>query len=365
MAPYLLPIRAAAMMFPLLAAALTLPYMLWQYYKRGAVSWWRSVVIFSFLFYLQAAYYLVLLPLPDPASVAHLHGPFVQLKPFWFVHEFLAHSTFSLRDPSTYLSSLKTGLVLQPLFNLLLTVPFGVYLRFYFKRRLWQTALMSFLLSLSFELLQLSGLLGLYDKPYRLFDVDDLMINTLGGLLGFALAALIPRFVDDRDEMDRHDAEKSRRVSYTRRLFALLWDCIVVFALDVALLSLAGHVGLRLPSWTLLCVTLVYFVLLPQLTGGRTLGKALVHIKLSADEHARFGRLRLLMRQLLVVLQLPLLSAWWVLSQYRLAVLLVQAALLALAALGMLLNRNKGKRLWHGRLTRVGSVSTLRVAADN
>ncbi|MCG5648116.1 VanZ family protein, partial [Oliverpabstia sp. DFI.9.49] len=44
---------------------------------------------------------------------------------------------------------------------------------------LYKTFILSFLLTLSFELIQRSALFGLYPRPYRLFDVDDLMINTL------------------------------------------------------------------------------------------------------------------------------------------------------------------------------------------
>ena len=43
----------------------------------------------------------------------------------------------------------------------------------------------TFLLSLFFELTQLTGLNFIYPRQYRLFDVDNLMINTLGGILGY------------------------------------------------------------------------------------------------------------------------------------------------------------------------------------
>ena len=36
-----------------------------------------------------------------------------------------------------------------------------------------------------FEVTQLTGIFFIYPKAYRLFDVDDLLINTLGGILGF------------------------------------------------------------------------------------------------------------------------------------------------------------------------------------
>ena len=48
--------------------------------------------------------------------------------------------------------------------------------------------LLTFLLSLTIELAQLTGLFFTYPGSYRLFDVDDLMANTLGGFLGTVLS---------------------------------------------------------------------------------------------------------------------------------------------------------------------------------
>ena len=45
--------------------------------------------------------------------------------------------------------------------------------------------LVCFLFSIFVEVTQLTGIYGIYKYPYRLFDVDDLMLNTLGGVIGF------------------------------------------------------------------------------------------------------------------------------------------------------------------------------------
>ena len=58
-----------------------------------------------------------------------------------------------------------------------MTMPFGVYLRYYFCYHWRKTLQLSFLLSLFFELTQLSGLYFVYPGSYRLFDVDDLIVN--------------------------------------------------------------------------------------------------------------------------------------------------------------------------------------------
>ena len=53
-----------------------------------------------------------------------------------------------------------------------------------------KTMIASFCLSLFFELTQLSGLYFIYPRPYRLFDVNDLVTNTLGGIIGFVVTPL-------------------------------------------------------------------------------------------------------------------------------------------------------------------------------
>jgi hypothetical protein len=53
-------------------------------------------------------------------------------------------------------------------------------------------------LSLTAEILQLTGLLGVYPCPYRQFEVDDLILNIGGVMAGVALARLFRRRRDLR-----------------------------------------------------------------------------------------------------------------------------------------------------------------------
>lgn len=70
--------------------------------------------------------------------------------------------------------------------NVVAFLPFGIFLPIFSARcrKLWRTMYYSFELSLLVELLQLISKVGS-------FDVDDLLLNTLGGVLGF----LVYRFV--------------------------------------------------------------------------------------------------------------------------------------------------------------------------
>lgn len=72
--------------------------------------------------------------------------------------------------------------------NVLAFVPFGAFLPIFSvrSRKFWRTAYYSFELSLLVEVLQLVFRVGS-------FDVDDLLLNTIGGMLGFVVYALTMR----------------------------------------------------------------------------------------------------------------------------------------------------------------------------
>ncbi len=44
-----------------------------------------------------------------------------------------------------------------------------------------------------------NGLFFIYPKAYRLFDVDDLIINTTGGILGYLVTPLFQKLLPTRD----------------------------------------------------------------------------------------------------------------------------------------------------------------------
>lgn len=298
MSAYLIPITAAAFTFIFLAALAVLPYAILQYRKYGSISKLKLLIIFSFCFYLLCAYYLTILPLPSRNFVAHLHTPWVQLVPFNALHYFITHTVFRPFNPSTYLPALKQNAFIQPFFNFVLTIPFGLYLRYLWNLSFKKILLASFCLSLFFELTQLSGLYFIYPRPYRLFDVDDLILNTLGGCFGYAIEPLFAKFFPSLTELN-YDAEQNRLVaSFWRRMVAWIVDWLILsgifelFALVNAQLSLTNF-------RVYLIAVIIYFVLLPYLWNGATIGKRLVKIRIVnlREEHASL--VQLFWRQLL------------------------------------------------------------------
>lgn len=294
MSVYLIPLQSALLLFPFLAAMITLPYIIMQYRKYGSILPIRVLIVYSFIFYLLCAYFLVVLPLPPIEEVASYTKPIMQLIPFASLKEFTMNSSLIWNDPATYLTALNEPSLYLIVFNILLTVPFGVYLRYYFQCSWKKTLLLTFLLTLSFECLQLSALFGYYPRPYRLFDVDDLITNTLGGMLGYAITPVFAHFLVSRSRMDEKAYDRGRSVSPLRRVLAFFFDNLIVLlttAIITALILFLHDEFLLISPANRICfiylaVVFVYLFILPILMHGKTPGKAAVKIKLvTMDGH--------------------------------------------------------------------------------
>ncbi|HBA37820.1 MAG TPA: VanZ family protein, partial [Firmicutes bacterium] len=223
---YRIPLIAVIFTFPVVALIITLPYILHQYHKYGSVNPLRTLIIYSFILYMMAIYFLVILPLPKLNEVTKPEV-YMRLVPFSFIGDFLRESSLKLGDPSTYLKAIKEPCFYVVFFNILMTIPFGIYLRYYFKKDFKSTAISTFLLSLFFELTQLSGLYFIYKYPYRLFDIDDLLLNTLGGIIGYALAGIVSKLLPTRDEIDEHSKRAGTHVSGLRRMMVFFLDSLI------------------------------------------------------------------------------------------------------------------------------------------
>lgn len=296
---YVSNITLAALLFPLIALFITIPYMIFQYRKFGSIPWLRTLVVYSFVFYLLCAYFLVLLPLPENRSAVVPYAQTPQLVPFNFVHQFLAETSFSFRSPSTWLATLRDPYVYEAFFNVLLLVPLGMYLRYYFRRTWWQTLLIGFLVTLSFELTQLTGLWGIYEHPYRLFDVDDLLMNTLGAMVGFWMVGPAMRVLPDIRLVNEEAREAGMRAGVTKRALSFFIDVALVFAVSIVLMfgiagtGVADKLIAQEGVWNAAAYGLdvlvlgTFFVIVPVLTRGQTLGQRLLRLCIVRSDASR------------------------------------------------------------------------------
>lgn len=267
--------------------------MIRQYNRYGSILFLRTVIVYSFVLYLLISYFMVILPLPSIKEVGMSTSPWTQLIPFNFVSDIAKYSSFRISDISTYISALTEPVLYTNLFNLFLIIPFGFYLRYYFKRRWWEVILLSLILSLFFEITQLSGLYGIYPRPYRLFDVDDLIINTCGGLVGFFITPVLGKILPSRDDLDEISYEKGKSVSLARRILAFFLDIIII---NIITLLLSTIVDFNIVSSFYPFFYLVYFLFITSFFNGFTIGKYLVKIKLVKKDGSKIGIINLLIR---------------------------------------------------------------------
>lgn len=388
MRAYTEPILMAAWLFPFVAGVSILPYMVFQYRRYGAILLLRTAVLYSFILYLMCAYFLTMLPLPTRAEVASLTTPYLQLEPFKDVVEWIRGAHFSLTDPASW----KRLLVNRDLFvmatNVLMTIPFGIYLRYYFGCSLKKMVLLTLALSLSFELIQLSALFGIYPRPYRLCETDDLITNTLGGYLGYRLAGLLMRALPSRSRMDEVAYRRGAHVSVTRRVTAAIVDWTIAGFGMLVLLGLCeplrrqvfdyGYaVGLSTLGALYAAAVALYFMLGEWLQKGLTVGKRLTHLRLIDERDkgrpklwqcvARYAILYYGFAPLpFAALGLFLFAVDGAETNWLLLLLGVLAILLFLTGLTLVAVAviSRSHQLPHGAISRTRNISTLPVPED-
>lgn len=293
---YLLVIKYATFAFPIVAFVFTIPFILLEYHKYGSISFFKSVLTYMFIYYLLCAYFLVILPLPKISEVAQLTTPRTQFMPFCFLIDFIKYSSFDLWNINTYLLSFKEACFYVPLFNLLLTIPFGLFLRYYFecdkKKVIWY----SFLLSLFFELTQLSGLYFVYPRGYRLFDVDDLFLNTLGGLLGYYISSPMVSFFPKISEINHEARNRGKKISGLRRCVAFFLDLYLFI-----LLKLITILFWKDTFYFTILLMVIYYFMIPLFFNHSTLGQAFLNIQV-LDYYHQKKTARLFFRKILFLL---------------------------------------------------------------
>ena len=170
--------------FILLGLAIVLP-LVGRANQRDRVGPWRSVVQLAFATYLVVLVGLLFTPFPLPPwtrlPAESLDGyrpwpfPWVNIVPF-----------------ETISGAFRYGLDWQPgrvlVGNVLAFAPFGVFLPLLWPR--WRSLVSVVAAGLRFSLALEAAQLGLsllIGAPYRVADVDDVIINVLGVALGYGL----------------------------------------------------------------------------------------------------------------------------------------------------------------------------------
>src|SRR5699024_8528155 len=166
-------------------------------------------------------------------------------------------------------------------------MPFGVYLRYFFKhRRYWKKALgLGFILSLFYEVTQLTGIYGIYNCPYRLFDVDDLLLNSTGALVGFLFAPILLALFPSRESVVEKGKylQTKKTVSPLSQLVAVIIDYLIIkFSWTLTLGFFITDEFIQL-IYTTIGFFIIFFIV-PFIWDGKTLGTKVMHFKLTQTQ---------------------------------------------------------------------------------
>ena len=272
---YLIAIKTAIIIFPFIALLITIPFILLSYHKYGSINKIKTLVIYSFILYLITIYFLVILPLPSFDTASKIPPPHFNFIPFNFVRDFIRETSLIITDTSTYIKAIKEPCFYVAIFNIFMTIPFGMYLHYYFKFSFKKTLLYSMLLSLFFEFTQGTGLYFIYPNPYRLCDIDDIILNTTGGLVGFGIMKLLEGFLPSREELDKRAYETGKKVSGLRR--------ITIFCLDIFIFLIINSIIYIFTNNKLIhfIAIIIYYIIIPILIKNQTLGMKFLNVRMT------------------------------------------------------------------------------------
>lgn len=289
---------------PLIAMGLTAPFVVAHYTRHRSLNVRWFTYLYIFVLYFLCAYFMTMLPLPDRDSLGDLRPvkEMIQLVPFRNFLDIRAETW--LRDVAILV------------FNLFLTVPLGFFLRYLFRLPFKKVLLAGFLVAMLYELTQLSGLFFIYPRPYRFFDVDDLIINTLGAVVGWLCTPLAARLLPSPFE-SRRELVLGSEVAFPQRCVATAIDvCLVLLTVLLGITLIPPLKGLfaqsgplrRFPLFYLvfIAVAALYALLLPE----GTPGIRLTQLRLLGKGGRRISRMRCALRFVTICTSVIALPFW-------------------------------------------------------
>lgn len=273
----------------LVAVLLFVPFVFVNYRRRGGLSLLRTLLWIGFLVYAMALWTYTLLPLPDPDDIQCTSA---QLRPFHLVDDIRTTAA------ATGASLPHNPAFMQVALNVLLFMPLGFFLRVLWGRGILSATATGLAISATIEVTQITGVWGIYPCPYRVFDVDDLLANTSGALLGAVLISLLlhlRRILLPAPAQPAAGGPRARGpITLGRRLTGMVCDMLSVtlLAVGAGVLTNAWQIHLGRHGDTLdaeltqQVAFWVPFLLLGAVTlaAGRTVGDLAVGIRFSRSE---------------------------------------------------------------------------------
>ena len=290
---------------PFLALLFALPYTVYSYIRTNSVDVWKCTYFYTFCLYFLCAYFVTWLPLPNPETLANLEpvSEFIQLVPFQSFLDIERRTLF--RDLAIIL------------FNVALTIPLGYFFKELFHISLKKAVLAGFLVSLLYEVTQLTGLFFIYPRPYRIFDIDDLIVNTFGAYCGYILAPVLSELLPGISDSKNQRLVQGSEVAFFQRAIAAAIDFLIVLTTVILVIVLVPALQIPMTSHTSLLRFPLFFVLFigiavlySFLMGYRTLGYRITGLRLMTGSNLAANRLQCVLRTLLMYICVFSIPFW-------------------------------------------------------
>lgn len=291
------------------------PFISRQYSRFGRFAGWPALVAAALVLYGTSLVAFTLFPFPDfdgGYCANHADRSYWQITPLASLDDIATYA-----QNNGFIATVTSNAFLQVAMNVVFFVPLGFFLAYRFQRSLPTTTLLAFATSAAIELTQGTGLWGLAPCPYRLADVDDLLTNTAGGVVGWLIARAVRRFLPDPLPAREPDPGPPGRV---REGVGVLLDAYT-FIFVVVLLTIALRMmGVDLTARSVVfgvsgaVISLVLFVIVPALRRDRAgPGVASVHLVLvrASDLRSPAPRWALLVRWIIRWLPVAFFGIAW------------------------------------------------------
>src|SRR5699024_10073249 len=129
---------------------------------------------------------------------------------------------------------------------------------------------------------QRTALYGLFKCAYRIFDVDDLITNTTGAVLGFFMAPLFLWLIPSRDQLTDQMRYYDRRqhATYGAQLVEILLNIVISRFLAEFMSRFFNTPGTPLEDILFAVIFFVMMVAVPVSWRGQTLGGKIIRVRL-------------------------------------------------------------------------------------
>ncbi|MDR3069632.1 MAG: VanZ family protein [Propionibacteriaceae bacterium] len=256
-----------------LAVLAFIPTVAVRYRRAGTFRFIDIVLLLLVAIYGVALWTYTLIPLPESMNYRCVGSNFL---PLAFINDIRD-------DPAT--SLLHNRALFQVVFNVIFFMPLGFFVRTLTRWKWVVAAIVGLIISTLIETTQLTGIWGMYPCAFRTFDIDDLITNTLGALIG-ALAAVPFALIFG----GRRKPVVATVVSFGRRLLGVLIDLMLIMFVGVvifiawvgALYYLVGlptsEMGANIPIDAIIVLPLVIEVFCVLILG-QTVGEVVVGIR--------------------------------------------------------------------------------------